>query len=70
MSDRATSAGEGNRDIEDYFVEIEASRGNYLWKYRDVHGNVQLTHNAGTVQFRKDVFGLDYTIVSYGDPNE
>lgn len=67
---RDTSAGGTDRDIEDYFVESEASRGNYLWKYRDVHGKVQLTHNAGTVEYRKDVFGLDYTIVSYGDPDE
>ncbi|ELY73246.1 hypothetical protein [Natrinema pallidum] len=51
-------------EFEDYFVESEASRKGYLWKYYDKHGRPQLTYNPNTVAFLHDVFGHEYTIIS------
>lgn len=49
---------------EDYFVETEASREGYLWKYYDRHGKAKLTYNPDDVEFLHDVFGHEYTIIS------
>lgn len=57
-------------DVDDFFTETEASKGNYLWKYHDRHGRPKLTYNPDTVEFRRDVFGHDYTIVSFDTSGE
>ncbi|AEH39488.1 hypothetical protein [Halopiger xanaduensis] len=49
---------------EDYFVESEASREGYLWKYYDRKGRPRLTYNPNTVEFLHETFGHKYTIVS------
>lgn len=62
MSDSDTQ-----RDFDDFFSEVEATRKNYFWKYYDDQGRPTLTHNPDRVEYRREVFGLDCTIISYDE---